>query len=167
MVLPQVARAIRNDFQQAVERLRDYVRANNLRYTPEREEIVRAVFELETHFSVAHVAEIVRRQGGKTSLTTIYRNMEHLVRAGLVNEVKCGRCTDEQIYEHIHQDQHHDHLTCIRCGRVVEFAEEAIEVLQDHVAAKYGFELVRHHLDLQGVCGPCRERERREKETRS
>ena len=148
-----------NEFQQAIQTLKEYVRENNLRYTPEREEIVRAIFSLENHFTVARVAEIVRARGGKTSVTTIYRNMQHLVRAGLVSEVKCGPGNDEQHYEHVHHDEHHDHLTCLHCGKVVEFEDEAIEVLQRHVAEKYGFELIRHHLDLQGICRACRQRE--------
>ena len=144
-----------NDFQQAKQAFEDYIRQNGLRSTPEREEIIRAVFQLKAHFSVAQVAEVVRRGGGKTSLTTIYRNMGHLLRAGLVNEVGCGACGDGQVYEHVFRDRHHDHLRCVHCGRVVEFEEEAIEVLQKHVAEKYGFRLVRHYLDLQGVCPEC------------
>ena len=144
-----------NDVQQASARLREYVRRNGLRWTAEREEIVRAVFRLEDHFRVADVARLLHEGSAKTSLTTIYRNLEHLLRAGLINEARCGRGSDEQVFEHVHAGNHHDHLTCVSCGRVVEFAEEALEVLQDHVAAKHGFRLIRHTLDLRGVCPAC------------
>jgi len=145
-----------NDYQEAGALLREYVRRNGMRWTAERGEIVRAVFRLEDHFRVADVARLLRADGGKTSLTTIYRNLEHLLRAGLINEARCGRGSDEQVFEHVHVGRHHDHLTCVACGRVIEFAEEAIEVLQTHVAEKYGFRLVRHTLDLRGVCPACR-----------
>jgi Fur family transcriptional regulator, ferric uptake regulator len=156
--VPRAGQRTKGDWKAAVLAFRDYAKDQGLRFTREREEIVRAVFTLEDHFSVARVAETVEAAGGTISLATVYRNMDHLQKAGLVKEVKCGLCYDEQVYEHLHEDRHHDHLTCIECGTVVEFEDEAIEVLQKHVAGKYGFELVRHHLDLQGRCAACRER---------
>lgn len=145
------------DYQQAIDCFHDYIKHHRLRLTQERRQIVRAVYELESHFNVAGVVKQVGQNGGKTSRATVYRNIEHLIRAGLIRDVRCGLPGDEQVFEHIHSDEHHDHLTCIHCGKVLEFEEEAIEVLQQHVAQKYGFKLLQHNLDLRGVCRSCQE----------
>ena len=59
-------------------------------------------------------------------------------------------------YEVAWQDEHHDHLICIECQKIVEFEDEGIEQLQHKVAERHGFELVRHKLELYGVCSDCR-----------
>jgi Fur family ferric uptake transcriptional regulator len=62
---------------------------------------------------------------------------------------------DSRSYEAAAGLRHHDHLVCRSCGRVVEFEYEAIEVLQREVAARHGFTLEGHHLQLVGRCADC------------
>jgi Fur family ferric uptake transcriptional regulator len=50
---------------------------------------------------------------------------------------------------------HHDHLTCINCGKICEFENSAIEQLQEKVAKQFGFQLTSHVLELYGVCADC------------
>ena len=52
-------------------------------------------------------------------------------------------------------EHHHDHLICTVCKRIVEFEDEAIEVLQDRVAERYGFALQSHKHELYGICPEC------------
>jgi Fur family transcriptional regulator, ferric uptake regulator len=66
---------------------------------------------------------------------------------------------EPRTYEAIFGREHHDHLICRRCGKVVELEYEAIEVLQRAVAARHGFELDEHQLQLIGRCGACRSSE--------
>jgi Fur family ferric uptake transcriptional regulator len=63
---------------------------------------------------------------------------------------------ERRFYEAIFGREHHDHLICKRCHRVVEFQFEAFEMLQREVAAKYDFVLVDHFHELIGICAACR-----------
>jgi Fur family ferric uptake transcriptional regulator len=62
-------------------------------------------------------------------------------------------------YERAWKDEHHDHLICTKCGKVVEFEYPAIDVLQEAVAGEHGFLLTDHHLELMGVCRECQARD--------
>ena len=52
--------------------------------------------------------------------------------------------------------QHHDHLLCVECGKVVEFLNDNIEQQQRAVAKTHGFELLEHSMVLYGLCGRCK-----------
>jgi len=70
-------------------------------------------------------------------------------------------CVTENVawYERAWKAEHHDHLICTECGRVVEFEYPAIDVLQEAVAGEHGFLLTDHHLELMGVCRECQTRD--------
>ena len=50
---------------------------------------------------------------------------------------------------------HHDHIVCIKCGRVDEFMDEVIEKRQQEIAARAGYEMTDHSLYIYGICGDC------------
>ena len=55
-------------------------------------------------------------------------------------------------YESALDDEHHDHLICVECGRITEFCDEAIETRQEEIAKQHGFRIVDHKMELYGVC---------------
>jgi Fur family ferric uptake transcriptional regulator len=61
------------------------------------------------------------------------------------------------LYEHLHLDNHHDHLVCVRCGRILEFMEVTIESAQEDVCRRHGFVPLMHKLEIRGVCSDCAE----------
>ena len=82
--------------------------------------------------------------------TTVYRTMKLLCEAGLAHEHNFDGTAR---YEIAHE--HHDHLVCTRCGKIVEFECELIESAQDKIAAAYGFRVLRHRHELYGHCADC------------
>jgi Fur family ferric uptake transcriptional regulator len=99
------------------------------------------------------LVEDLHRRGIRGSKATAYRTLPLLTEAGILQEaVVTG---DSRSYEAAMGARHHDHLVCRGCGRVVEFRDEAIEVLQREVAARHGFSLEGHHLQLVGHCADC------------
>ena len=110
------------------------------------------------HFHPYHLRDTLAAHGHTMSLTTVYRTLSLLVQAGIVRTVTPPDATDTQgvWYEHTWRREHHDHLVCVRCGRVVEFTYPAIEVLQEAVAREHGFTLEGHRLELAGLCPECR-----------
>ena len=59
-------------------------------------------------------------------------------------------------YEHNYKHQHHDHMICSECGKIIEFYSAQLEAIQDAMAAKHKFEVTQHLLRIIGVCADCR-----------
>ena len=64
---------------------------------------------------------------------------------------------DDGITRYEIEHEHHDHLVCLRCGKIVEFECEPIETAQTEVAEEHGFHLLRHRHELYGHCPDCRD----------
>lgn len=143
-----------------MDRFRGVLRDQDGRLTEERKALLRIICDYSGHFLPEDIAGVARSKGHAISLTTVYRNLPLLVEAGIVRRAPVGDSPDRGgiRYEPVWNRAHHDHLTCSRCGREVEFSYPAIEVLQEAVAQEYGFTLERHHLELIGTCPECQER---------
>ncbi len=121
--------------------------------------MLNAVCDYGVHFTPERLQEFLAERGHAVSVTTIYRNFPAFERAGIIRrttfqeEQNQGAAT----YEHVWGRGHHDHLLCESCGKRVEFHYDAIEILQQEVARKHGFTLVKHHLELVGLCPECLE----------
>lgn len=122
--------------------------------TSVRDKIMSAIFICDGHFRAEDLAATLRRIGHRVSLVTVYRNLPLLERVGAIRRTCLTR--DVAWYERVWGHEHHDHLICVRCGKVVEFEYRAIDVLQDLAAAEHGFRLTGHHLELLGFCPECR-----------
>jgi len=140
------------------ERLREHLRARNLRLTPERLHVLEGVLSREGHFDAEQLLEYLRRSNKSVSRATLYRTLDHLAEAGLVKKhhFKEGHA----LFEHVYGRAHHDHMVCDRCGRVIEFVNERIEELQREVCRQHGFHEIRHVHQIFGVCRDCHSRER-------
>ena len=132
------------------EALDEHLRSKQLKQTRQRQEIVNCFLRLENHVEAEKLHQAVRADGLTVGLATVYRTLNVLKEAGLVEQKSFadGRST----FEIVNPAEHHDHLVCVDCGVVVEFKNDAIEKLQHAVAAKYGFRLTSHRLDLFGAC---------------
>jgi Fur family ferric uptake transcriptional regulator len=104
------------------------------------------------HLTADDVYKRLLEQGTDVGLATVYRVLSQLESAGLVsrNVFDSGKAVFE-----LNEGVHHDHLICLSCGRVDEFVNDAIEALQQQVAAAQGYELADHRLALYGHCAGC------------
>jgi Fur family ferric uptake transcriptional regulator len=140
---------------------KEVLRVHQGRLTEERKLLLQTICDYRGHFLPEDIAAEARHRGHPVSLTTVYRNLPLLIEAGIVRRATVGEGSDRGgvRYESVWNRAHHDHLTCSRCGRQVEFSYPAIEVLQGAVAQDHGFTLERHHLELIGVCPECQAQE--------
>ena len=138
---------------------KNYLSLSSGRLTKERVILLDVICNIDFHFTPEDLQTALAEQGCTMALTTIYRNLPSLENAGIirrttfVEEQERGAST----YEHIWGKPHHDHLLCQTCGQKIEFQYDAIEVLQEEVARKHGFTLLRHHMELVGLCPQCQE----------
>jgi Fur family ferric uptake transcriptional regulator len=106
------------------------------------------------HVSAEDVYKLLLQNGEEVGLATVYRVLTQFEQAGLV--VRHNFEGGHSVFE-LSSDKHHDHIVCVRCGRVEEFADDEIENLQKKVADKLGFELTDHNLNMYGLCPECRQ----------
>jgi Fur family ferric uptake transcriptional regulator len=85
---------------------------------------------------------------------TVYRTLKLFAEAGLAREVLLH--DGQTRYEHVVAGEHHDHLVCTGCNAIIEFENETIEKLQDEIAARHGFMIRNHKLEIYGLCANCR-----------
>ena len=133
---------------------RNFIRRKSLRYTPEREQIVKEVFSTHDHFDVDDLYLRMRNKGKNVSKASIYRTIPLLLESGLIQEV--FHEDGHMHYEHIYGHPHHCHLRCISCGKIIEFRNESIMGLEKELEKQYGFEVIGHKLDVYGRCTKCR-----------
>jgi Fur family ferric uptake transcriptional regulator len=105
------------------------------------------------HVSAEDVYRLLLESNEEIGLATVYRVLTQFETAGLVtrHHFEGGHSVFE-----LSPEQHHDHIVCIKCGHVEEFADPAIEARQQEVANRLGFELTDHNLNMYGLCADCR-----------
>lgn len=131
-----------------------YLKRHGLKLTSERRDLFEEIFKRHEHFEADELLFRLKQRGRKISRATIYRGLELLRAAGVVGRVRVG---DEGFrYERLHAGEHHDHMICIGCGKIIEFYEPRIEELQDFVCARVGFHPVTHSHHIRGFCRDCR-----------
>lgn len=104
------------------------------------------------HMSAEDVYKTLLESGDDVGLATVYRVLTQFEAAGLIkrHNFEGGHAVFE-----IEQGKHHDHLVCIKCARVDEFIDDAIEKRQEVIARQAGFKMTDHSLTIYGVCKEC------------
>lgn len=126
----------------------DRCEAKGLRMTEQRRVIAGVLEEALDHPDVEELYARASAQDPNISLATVYRTVKLFEEAGILEKLdfRDGRAR----YEDADRD-HHDHLIDLNSGKVIEFVDEEIEALQERIAAKLGYELKGHRLELYGV----------------
>ncbi len=136
-----------------IEILEKFIGGKGLRYTPQREEILKIFLSIEKHLSIDELYRIVKKKNPGIGYTTVYRTMKLLEEAGLCSEIDFGDGISR--FEHRYGHGHHDHLICVKCGGYTEVVKPKIEELQERLAKEKRFTPLRHKLQIFGVCGKC------------
>lgn len=136
-----------------IEVLEKFIKEKGLRYTPQREEILKAFLSVEKHLSADELYKIVKKKDPDIGYVTVYRTMKLLEEAGLCNEIDFGDGISR--FEHKYEHGHHDHLICVKCGGCTEVMKPRIERLQDELAKERRFIPLKHSLQIFGICDKC------------
>ncbi len=131
-----------------------HIQKKGLKRTTQREVILDVFLRTEEHLSSEDLYRLVREEDPSIGQTTVYRTLKLLTEAGLAREVRFG--DGRTHYEHNYKHQHHDHMICSECGRIIEFFSAELEALQDEMAARHSFEVTHHLLRIIGICAACR-----------
>ncbi len=142
----------------ALERFEKFLEGKDLRLTEARAAIVEAALARTGHYPLEELIADLKKRGIRGSKATVYRTLPLLAEAGILQPAIIAG--DQKSYETTWGKEHHDHLLCSACAKVVEFEFEAFEILQKEVAARYGFRLEAHHHELVGSCPECQAKAR-------
>lgn len=134
--------------------LSKYLIGKGFKSTRQRELIASTFFSTGGHISAEDLYRKITEQESSIGLATVYRTLKLLSEAGLAREHRFG--DNSSTYEPLTPKKHHDHMVCTGCRSVVEFENIGIERLQEKVAARYGFKIESHKLELYGLCQKCR-----------
>jgi Fur family ferric uptake transcriptional regulator len=131
-----------------------HIQKKGLKRTAQRDLILDVFLRSEEHLSNEDLYRLVKLEDPGVGQTTVYRTLKLLTEAGLAREVRFG--DGRTHYEHQYKHQHHDHMICSECGKIIEFFSAELEAIQDSMAAKHRFEITQHLLRIIGVCAECR-----------
>jgi len=118
-----------------------------VRLTDQRKLVAKIMSESDDHPDVDELHKRVSKLDSKISIATVYRTVKLFEESGIIakHDFKGNKARYEQTTQ-----EHHDHLIDINTGEITEFVNEDIEKLQKQVAAKLGYKLVDHRLELYG-----------------
>src|SRR5688500_19043706 len=131
-----------------------HIQKKGLKRTAQRDLILDVFLRTEEHLSNEDLYRLVQKEDPGVGQTTVYRTLKLLTAAGLAREVRFG--DGRTHYEHNYKHQHHDHMICSECGKIIEFYSAELEAIQDAMAAKHRFQITQHLLRIIGVCVDCR-----------
>lgn len=106
----------------------------------------------QRHVSAEDIYRMLIDAGEDVGLATVYRVLTQFEAAGLV--IRHNFEGDHSVFE-LNQGEHHDHLVCVKCGKVKEFVDEVIEQRQQAIAQNAHFKMTDHSLNIYGICQNC------------
>ncbi|BCL75888.1 ferric uptake regulation protein [Jeongeupia sp. HS-3] len=109
----------------------------------------------QRHLSAEDVYRVLMAEHTDIGLATVYRVLTQFEQAGILERHHFE--TGKAVFE-LNQGGHHDHLVCVKCGKVEEFCDPEIEARQEAIATKHGFEIQDHEMYLYGICQDCQQK---------
>ncbi len=126
----------------------DRCKAQGLKMTERRRVVARVIGDAEDHPDVEELYARAVKLDPNISLATVYRTVKLFEESGILEKHEFG--DGRARYEDAERD-HHDHLIDVNSGEVIEFVDPEIEALQEKIAARLGYRLIGHRLELLGV----------------
>ena len=138
----------------AIESFAKYLETKKLKFTKERRTVLREMFLSRGHLEVEDLLYSLKRKKKSASRATVYRTLELLVDSGIVRTVDLGH--GHSHYELVLDHPHHEHMVCLKCGKVIEFSDKTIERALKKLCKKSGFEHTSHRFQIFGYCDECK-----------
>lgn len=147
---------------QGPHKWRHRFRGHVSRWTAPREAILNLLDRTSKHLSAKEIYASLHRAYPGIGLTTVYRTLDLLARARLINKLDIGEGQSRYEFKSDKRKEHHHHLICTKCGRIIDysdFVEEELELVkrtEKTLALKYNFTVQDHNIEFYGLCEKCK-----------
>ena len=122
--------------------IKKVLKKEGLRFTRQRKAVWDELENSNDHHDADRIYENIKAQNLSVSRATVYRTLDVLAKNKFIRKLNVG---DGRIrYEAKTTKDHHDHMICLETGNIIEFFDEELENLQDQIAKKHGYKVVRH-----------------------
>lgn len=142
------------DNSQILDKLKQIIKEKGLKYTKQREVIFETILNCKKHLGAEEIYNIIleRYPDEKIGIATVYRALTFLEDANLISSISVDKNVKK--FETSFKE-HHDHLICVKCNKIIEFINKEIEQEQEKTAKENGFKLLNHTMYLYGICKDC------------
>jgi len=119
----------------------------------DRFKILEVFLKIERHVTVGELVQILEDEGFHFEPDFVRDTIKLMCRFGFA---QANRFNNGLVrYEHRHLCQHHDHMICTKCRRIIEFKDDRLELLQVQIAEDYDFHMLQHKMEIYGICSQC------------
>jgi Fur family ferric uptake transcriptional regulator len=119
----------------------------------DRFKVLEVFLQTEQHVTIDELVQLLEQNGWSLDAPFVRETMKLMCRFGFAHKIDFDNGAIR--YEHRHLGQHHDHMICTKCRKIIEFKEDRLEELQIKVAAAYGFHMLQHKMEIYGICAGC------------
>lgn len=131
---------------------------NNYKLTAQRKDILDVLIDNSgKHYSAEELYEEVKRINPDIGLATVYRTLELMCQLGIAHQLDFDY--NFKRYELNLEGEHHHHLICIDCGKIIEFNDQDLEDFEKRLEEDYQFRIIEHRIKFYGQCKECKKRE--------
>lgn len=128
------------------------LRQHGYKFTPQRRIVIQTIASSQDHLTPAAIYEKVHQERPNIGLVTIYRTLDILAKLGLICELHAGGSCRSYTTG---ASEHHHHLICTNCGKVVDFSGYDLSQLEQRLSLETGFDIEDHLLEFVGLCQAC------------
>ncbi|MGD9134952.1 MAG: transcriptional repressor [Desulfobacterales bacterium] len=119
----------------------------------DRFKVLEVFLQNEKHVTIDEMVGLLKQNGWDLDSEFVRETMKLMCRFGFAHKSQFNN--GELRYEHRHLGQHHDHMICTKCRKIIEFEEDRLEQLQIKIAAARGFHMLQHKMEIYGICEDC------------
>ena len=151
-------------YDNLLHNFREVLKNSGLKQTKQREFVLEILYEERQHHTPEEIHRLIQTKYPKIKIgiATVYRTLSLLEDANLVSWLSVG---DEAKRYELLSCEHHDHLVCTQCNKIMEFHDEIIEQQQEIIAQKFNFKMTDHTMQIMGICQECQEKNAQQKHT--
>ena len=128
---------------------RRYLKSQNLKYTPERADILNTIIEEDDVFEVEELMLEIRRLGHRVSKATVYRTIKLLQEAGIITQALFD--SKQSHYQLIYGKMPRDYIVCMKTGEHIQFTDPELIDLRNRICEKRGWDPIGHRFQIYGI----------------